>query len=94
MLLSPPPQLLDKWSLSAIAARLDKRALQQQADVHRLFLVTEHWARAAAGDPAAAAGGEAWARALAAEAEKLGHEVRERVCVCVCGLWRQLIFGG
>lgn len=72
---SSPTQLLDRWSLSAIAARLDKRNLQQQADVHRLFLVTEHWARAAAGDAAARAGGEAWARALAAEAKTLGHKV-------------------
>ena len=74
---SPPPplQLLDRWSLSAIAARLDKRALQQQADTHRLFLVTEHWARLAEGRAGA---GEAYARALAEEAEALGHEVRRK----------------
>ena len=71
----PPLQLLDRWSLSAIAARLDKRALQQQADTHRLFLVTEHWARLAEGRAGA---GEAYARALAEEAEALGHEVRRK----------------
>ena len=83
--LFPPLQLLDRWSLSAIAARLDKRALQQQADTHMLFLVTEHWARLSEGR---AGDNDAYARALAEEAEALGHEVRaeregEREKACV-----------
>lgn len=75
-------KLLDLWSNSAIHTRLDKRSLQQESDLHRLFLLTEHRervrreeaARSSSGQrpEGAAVGGEEYARALSAEAQALG----------------------
>lgn len=42
-------QLLDRLSVKAIFNRLDKRKLQHELDTHRLFLVTSHRDRLAAG---------------------------------------------
>ena len=42
-------QLLDRLSVKAIFNRLDKRKLQNEIDTHKLFLVTSHHDRLAAG---------------------------------------------
>ena len=42
-------QLVDRLSVKAIFNRLDKRKLQNELDVHRLYLITSHFDRLAAG---------------------------------------------
>ena len=42
-------QLVDRLSVNAIFNRLDKRKLQNELDVHRLYLITSHFDRLAAG---------------------------------------------
>jgi len=67
-------QLLDLWSNSAILTRLDKRSLQQEADLHRLFLLTEHRVRVREekGSEERRCRGEEYANTLSAEAQRLG----------------------
>jgi len=47
-------QVLDKWSIKAINRRLDKRKLQQEIDIHRLFLLTTFRQRCLSGECALA----------------------------------------
>ncbi|KAK9790327.1 hypothetical protein WJX73_009725 [Symbiochloris irregularis] len=42
-------KLLDRLTLRAVRERLDRRKLQQEMDVHRLFLLTSHHEAASAG---------------------------------------------
>ena len=42
-------QLVDRLSVKAIFNRLDKRKLQNELDVHKLYLITSHFDRLAAG---------------------------------------------
>ncbi|KAK9812844.1 hypothetical protein WJX72_004622 [[Myrmecia] bisecta] len=73
-------RVLEKWSLRAIGNRLDKRQLQHELDIHRLFLVTSHFTRRAAGKH----GGADLAAELAAEADVMGFQgMQEHVAQCL-----------
>lgn len=93
-------QFVDRLSVKAIFNRLDKRKLQNELDIHRLYLVTSHFDRLTAGGYtpfcvksgichnlctcmsiyAGTSLGENYVQDLAAEAQKLGHEVKLHFC--------------
>ena len=99
-------QLVDRLSVKAIFNRFDKRKLQNELDTHRLYLLTSHFDRLAAGaqevkpdslpaykslfpHTASRVGrelGQHYVEELAAEAQRLGHEVLPQTRVCT-GSW-------